>query len=226
MTDCATSEARARQSLGISGGNPYYAWAVRGLEEDLPRATAILDLGCGVGHFGKFLQDHFGQRPHGIDVIRHPGFLEESYASFALHDLNAPLPTERSFDFIFALGLIEYIPNPRAFFHSVAPLLASGGRLVITAPNPASLRSLLSLAVRGEFSAFRKSSNPASITPVLPVDAQRMLREAHLPDPILEYSASGRIPVCRELRYQQLLPFLRGRLWSDDFCCIARSPVT
>ncbi|HSI13677.1 MAG TPA: methyltransferase domain-containing protein [Chthoniobacter sp.] len=219
-------EARALASLGISGGERHYAWTVRGLEAALQRATSILDLGCGTGLFGKFLRERFGQRPDGIDVVRQPGFCEESYASFELRDLNASPPASKTYDLIFAIGLIEYLSDPRAFFHSLVPLLAPGGTLVLTAPNPASLRSLLSLAVRGEFSAFRESSNPASITPVLPVDAVRMLREAGFADAHVDYFAMGRMPWCRNLRYQQLIPFLTGRLWSDDFRCIARKALT
>ena len=202
-----------------------HTWAVRGLEDDLRKGCAVLDLGCGVGHFGAFLWEKFGQRPHGMDVVRHPGFREESYASFDLQNGEALAATGQAFDIIFALGLIEYLPNPRALLASLPPLLAPGGRIMITTPNPASLLSLVSLAVRGEFSAFRQSSNPASITPVLAVDLLRMLDEAGFTDITLDFSMRGRVPFCRAHHYQTLLPFLRGRLWSDDFRCIAQLPM-
>jgi 2-polyprenyl-3-methyl-5-hydroxy-6-metoxy-1,4-benzoquinol methylase len=215
-------EARALGSLGISGGEPHYAWTVRGMESALQESTAVLDLGCGVGHFGSFLKERFGQRPHGMDVVRHTGFHEECYESFELRDLQTMADTGKKFDFIFVIGLIEYFPNPRAFFRSVTQLMNPGASLVMTAPNPASLLNLISLAARGEYSTFRESSNPSSITPVLAVDVQRMLREAGLTTKTVEYSDRGRIPFLRGLQYQQVLPFLRGRLWSDNFRCVAQ----
>ena len=215
------AEDRARASGGTSGGDSHYAWTVSGLEESMKASDAILDLGCGVGLFGAFLNERFGRKAHGVDVVRHEGFRDEDYASFELRNLEALEGMEGRFDFIFAIGLLEYLPNPRAFIQSLPELLTPGGKVVITAPNPASLRSTAAVLWRGEFSAFREASNPASITPILPVDACRMFREAGFCDVILDYSATGRPPLLRSGRYQSLLPFLRGRLWSDDFRVIA-----
>ena len=211
-----TAEARAQASGGISGGNAHYAWTVRGMEDAISAGATILDLGCGVGLFGTYLNERFNRKAHGLDVVRHAGFRDADYASFELRNLEAPAPAKRQFDYIFAIGLLEYLPNPRELIRSLPQLLAPNGKVVVTAPNPASLRSIVSLLFRGEFSAFRESSNPASITPVLPVDLCRMFREAGLRDVTLDYSGSGRPPLLRSIRYQSIFPFLRGRLWSDD----------
>ena len=208
-------------SLGISGGTPHYEWTVRGLETEFRRAGAVLDLGCGQGLFGAFLDHRFQQKPHGLDVVRHDRFLEEHYASFQLRNLESVEAADRRYDLVFAIGLIEYLPNPRAFLKSLPALLAPGGKVVLTSPNPASLLSLLSLLTRGEFSAFREVSNPASITPVLAVDAVRMLREAGFTKIATDDSGSGRVPFFRGLRYRQVLPFLKGRWWSDNFRVVA-----
>lgn len=194
---------------------------MRGLETDIARAAAILDLGCGRGHFGAYINQRFQRKPHGLDVVRHQAFSEGSYSSFELKNLETVEPTAHRFNLVFAIGLIEYFPDPRAFIGSLPALLAPGGRVVLTSPNPASLLSLLSLAVRGEFSAFREISNPASITPVLPVDTVRMFREAGFTRITGDYSGSGRVPFCRGLRYQTVLPFLKGRQWSDNFRVVA-----
>lgn len=215
------SEARARLSLGISGGSSLYAWAVRGVEEQIRNSESILDLGCGVGMLGSFLWEHFGQKPHGLDLVRHEGFRQEHYASFALRNLESLVPERRPYDLVFAIGLIEYFPNPRAFIHSLSGLLKPNAKVVLTAPNPASLLNIVSLFRRGEFSAFRESSNPASITPVLSIDAGRMFHEAGFQDVQTDYSASGRVPFLRSTYYQELCPALRGRLWSDNFRLIA-----
>lgn len=215
---------RARSSRGISGGMPHYAWAVRGLEQDLQTSASVLDLGCGVGLFGTYLRERFGCRPHGVDLVRHEGFREADYATFTLRNLETLDSTDKRYDVIFAIGLIEYFPNPRAFFRSVPALLSPRGKLVLTAPNPASLGSTFSLLVRGEFSAFREASNPASITPVLPVDVCRMVREAGLAEIATDYSAVGRIPMLGGVSFQRIAPFLHGRLWSDNFRVVAARP--
>lgn len=212
---------RALASLGISGGDPHYTWTVRGVEKEISRSTAILDLGCGQGLFGTYLVQRFDRKPHGLDVVQHAGFRAQHHASFALKNLEILTPTDQRYDLIFAVGLIEYFPNPRAFFRSLAPLLTSNGKVVLTSPNPASLLNLISLISRGEFSAFREASNPASITPVLAVDAVRMLREAGFTQISVDYSGNGRVPFCRKLRYQTVLPFLKGRWWSDNFRIVA-----
>ena len=37
----------------------------------------------------------------------------------------------------------------------------------------------------------------------------------------VDYSAAGRLPLFRSTRYQEVLSFLRGRLWSDNFRIVA-----
>jgi 2-polyprenyl-3-methyl-5-hydroxy-6-metoxy-1,4-benzoquinol methylase len=214
-------EARAHASGGISGGPSHYAWTISGLEDAVRETDDILDLGCGSGLFGAYLHERFGRKAHGLDVVRHECLCESAYASFALKNLETLTPLGHQFDLIFAIGLIEYFPNPRSFFRSLPPLLKPGGQVVITSPNPTTLLSTASLLLRGEFTAFRACSNPASITPVLAVDACRMFREAGFHNVALVYSAHGRLPLSRSLTYQKILPFLRGRLWSDNFRIVA-----
>jgi SAM-dependent methyltransferase len=221
VTSAATAEDRAIASGGISGGVVHYEWTVRGLQEEIRASEAILDLGCGVGLFGTYLNERFGKKPHGIDVVRHEGFRDGDHASFELRNLETLEDSGRQYDLIFAIGLLEYLPNPRALVRTLPAALRAGGRAVITAPNPASLRSIVALWRRGEYSAFREDSNPASISPVLPVDACRMFREAGFRDVAIDYSGRGRPPLMHGAQYQEVLPFLRGRLWSDDFRVIA-----
>src|SRR4051812_35018447 len=99
-----TAEERAQASGGISGGNAHYSWTVRGMEDAISAGAAILDLGCGVGLFGTYLNERFNRKGHGLDVVRHAGFRDADYASFELRNLEAPAPAERQFDYIFAIG--------------------------------------------------------------------------------------------------------------------------
>jgi 2-polyprenyl-3-methyl-5-hydroxy-6-metoxy-1,4-benzoquinol methylase len=218
MKESAEVERRAVLSGGISGGAEYYSFAIRGFESALP-GSRILDLGCGTGGFGCFLAERFGVHADGVDVIRYEGFVESAYASLHIADLDLleAKHLEGRRDFVFALGVIEHLTNPRRFIHAAAALLKPGGHLVVTAPNPASLRSLTALLRSGEYSAFKEASNPASITPVLAVDAARMHREARLTRVETTFSDRGTIPGCGGMRWQRVLPFAGGRWFSDNF---------
>jgi len=220
-----TVENRAEMSQGISGGDAFFEFAIRQFRGSLSSDLSVLDLGCGVGGFGRFLEREFGIRATGVDVILHKGFDEKSYRDFQQIDLNrlsaATLPG--SWDVVTAIGVIEYLMDPRAFIQAAARLLRKGGRLMITSPNPASARSLVTLLRHGEYSAFKESTNPASITPVLPKDAVRMFREAGLEEIELDYSRHGGIPGLGGTTWQRFFPSLGGRLFSDDFCVTGRA---
>lgn len=218
MNEPVSAQTRAELSRGISGGDAYYEFAIRGVESLRPESS-VLDLGCGTGAFGAFLARRFNVRPLGVDIVRHEGFAKLQYAGLQFADLDQfdPLALPGNHDLVFALGFIEYLTNPRRFIRSAAALLKPGGQLVVTSPNPASLRSVAALLRSGECSAFKEASNPASITPVLAVDAARMLRETGLIDVEATFSGHGAIPGGGGLRWQRLLPFARGRWFSDDF---------
>ena len=224
IPESSVAEARARHSRGISGGKPLYEFATAGLEAALNSQVKVLDAGCGCGHFGRFLLERFSVCPDGMDVVEHDGFDRAAYASFTRADLNlfnGDSPNER-YDIVFAIGLLEYIENPRRLVRALGKVLRSGGLLVFTSPNPASLRNVTGLLLRGEFSAFRECSNPASVTPLLACDALRMVKEAGFSESEFRYSGQGRVPGMRRLRWQTVLPGARGRWFSDDFRIGAR----
>lgn len=207
----------AARSKGISGGTPYYAFAVRDLA--LERANSILDLGCGSGAYAQFLARNFKAAVDGVDLVEYPGFNPKTYRSFFVWDLNnlENFPVAEGYDFVFALGLVEYLENPRALVRGAARCLRTGGRLVLIAPNPASLRSILSLAVDGRFSQFKPPASASSISPVLPRDLARIFEESGLANVRLDYSNFGQWPGRTRWTYQRIFPFLRGRWFSDNF---------
>lgn len=225
MNTPISAHCRAELSGGFSGGQEYYEFVVRGLESAL-RGSNVLDLGCGKGGFGRFFRERFYAQPHGVDIVQHAGFIADAYASFQIANLDAletaALPGGQ--DFVFALGLIEYLTNPRRFIHAAAAALRPGGHLIITAPNPASLRSLAALLRSGEFSAFKELSNPASITPVLAMDAARMLREVGLQCVTTDFSNRGSLPGSGRYTWQRIVPATRGRWFSDDFRVVGVRP--
>lgn len=219
------TEDSARITGGMSASQ-LYELAVFGLDETLARAQSILDIGCGVGELGKFLRRTYTGRLDAVDVVRYPGFLSGHYDHFIQADLNSQAfwPNASRYDLIFAVEVIEHLENPRGFCRLAARLLKGGGVIVITTPNPISLSSLVSLLINGTFRDFRdgQGTYPAHITPVLPLDARRILTECGLEVQSITYSHLGRIPFLSRT-YQSLLPFLGGSLFSDNYRIVGRS---
>ena len=214
-----TVERNALLSAGTSAYH-LYKLAIDGLQDALLSAHRVLDLGCGIGDFGEFLRKTYTGRLDGVDVVRHSAFRDEYYDSFVKRDLDRETLWESStrYDLIFALEIIEHLENPRAFCRLAVQVLGAGGLLVITTPNPTSLSSLTSLIVHGAFRDFRDGLGmyPTHITPILPLDARRILLECGLHVNSITYSQLGRIPFVPRT-YQSLLPFLRGGLFSDNY---------
>jgi SAM-dependent methyltransferase len=215
----------AWMSAGMSASH-LYGLAVAGLDEAIARAQSILDLGCGRGELGEFLRRTYIGRLDGVDVVAYPDFRSEFYDRFIQAELNSATPWVNGicYDLVFAVEVIEHLENPRSFCRLAARLLQAGGLLVITTPNPTSLSSLVSLVKCGTFREFRNGRGmyPAHITPVLPLDACRILTECELEVQPVTYSHYGRIPFMTRT-YQSLLPFLGGALFSDNYRIIGRA---
>ena len=215
----------AWMSAGM-GASHLYALAVAGLDEAIACAQSILELGCGRGEFGEFLRRTYNRRLDGVDVVAYPDFRGEFYDRFIRADLNSATPwvNDMRYDLVFAVEVIEHLENPRSFCRLASRLLKAGGFLVITTPNPTSLSSLASLVICGTFREFRNGRGmyPTHITPVLPLDACRILSECGLKVQPVTYSHYGRIPFMSRT-YQSLLPFLRRGLFSDNYRVIGRA---
>lgn len=129
---------------------------------------------------------------------------------------------ENSLDFVFAIEVIEHIENPRHFTREIFRVLKPKGKLVMSTPSCDSLRSKISMLIRGFFPAFCHSDYVGSghITPITKNDYHRMLKEAGFSKNHDFYGMPGQIPSSRIL-WQSLIPFLKGSLWSDNYINIA-----
>jgi SAM-dependent methyltransferase len=213
---------RATISRGISGEDRYWL-TVRGLEPHLHAATSILDVGCGEGHFGGFLRDtmQWKGRLVGTDIHRCPGVSEAVYSHWHEWNLNNPegLPDEL-FDMVIACEVLHHAESPRQTVRSLVRCLKPGGRLIFTTANPLSLASLLTLILKGMFRDFQDHPDgwryPSQLTPILPMDALRMLKECGLEEPGMQFSNRFRIPGTGKF-LQQWLPFTSGRWFSDCY---------
>ena len=202
-------------------------FAVSGLETDVLNAKSILDIGCGKGRFGEFLRQTYKACLDGMDIVSYEGFCAGAYDHLILANLNDPVKASDSllYDMIFAIEVIEHLENPRAFVRFCTSLLISSGKLIVTTPNVNAVSSLLTFTFQGHFRDFRDGIGmyPAHLSPVIPLDAKRIVQECGLQMISIDYSNNGRIPFTTKT-YQRFVPFLKGKLFSDNYRVVAIKP--
>lgn len=103
----------------------------------------ILDVGCGIGTVATLLGHRLGVKISGFDlsplnVAKAKALCWVKQVSFqvgvAEEDIGKFFP-EKSFDGILLLELLEHVMDVEKIINSVKPLLAPGGRILITVPN-------------------------------------------------------------------------------------------
>jgi len=217
--DLREVEARARQSRGTSD-TAIYEMVERALKERSVAGGVIVDVGCGAGQLWPFLRQRFASYV-GVDVVRYEGFPAESrFTKVDLDTGRVSLPDE-SADVVAAVETIEHLENPRAFMRELVRLVRPGGWVVVTTPNQLSLLSLLTLALKQQFSAFQDVHYPAHLTALLEVDLKRIAAECGLTDCAVVYSGEGRI-VLTPWHYPKSIARIFPRALSDNVLLIGR----
>ena len=223
MTDARDEqlEARARQSLGESGGAIYEA-AMSALRRRAARG-AVVDVGCGAGRLYSRLAG-IADSYAGVDAVRYDGF--PATATFVPADLNhdrIPLP-DTSADIVISLETIEHLENPRRFCRELVRIARPGAWIVLSTPNQRSLVSLGALLTKGHFSAFSDSNYPAHQTALLDTDLLRIARENRLQDAVIEFTCSGRMPFSAA-HYPGALSSAFPRALSDNVLLVGRKSL-
>jgi 2-polyprenyl-3-methyl-5-hydroxy-6-metoxy-1,4-benzoquinol methylase len=211
-------EERARLSLGRSHQRIY-----RSVADVLGARGAhglIADVGCGRGDLWQALGGTF-QSCIGIDAVRYDGLPPE--VEFHAADLDAArLPLrDASVDVAAAIEVIEHLENPRAFARELARIVRPGGWVVITTPNQLSALSLLTLVLKGRFSAFQDDAYPAHRTALLEIDLRRIMAECGLRDLAVSYTRLGRLPLSA-WHYPDAVARLAPRRLSDNVVIAGR----
>lgn len=100
--------------------------------------TKILDVGCGRGNLGSYLQTTYGSEVTGLEIIK-DNFL---VASAVLHEahlgdiesMDMSVLGSR-FDYVIFSDSLEHMLEPKAVLERVRGLMAEGGHLLISMPN-------------------------------------------------------------------------------------------
>lgn len=213
-----TVAARARLSLGQGSGaivdTVMRLLAARGA------SGTLADVGCGTGDLWRAAHTRFA-RCIGVDAVRYEGLPAD--VEFVAADLDTgrlPLADGET-DVAAALEVIEHLENPRAFVRELARVTRPGGWIVVTTPNQLSALSLLTLLVKGRFSAFQDSEYPAHRTALLDVDLRRIASECGLREAAIVYTGHGRMPLTRRHYPRAIAALAPGRL-SDNLALVAR----
>jgi len=136
---------------------PVFRHAFSLLQRRVPRAGAVLDIGCGIGTFLAVCReggwDVAGVEPSegACRVARSEYDLELTNALFS-----SALFPDRRFDAVFAAQVVHHLPDPVAFLADVDRVLAPGGVLMLRTPNLIALEPgfLVQRALRRERGFF------------------------------------------------------------------------
>jgi SAM-dependent methyltransferase len=154
-----------------------------------------------------------------IDAVHYDGLPAD--VTFLRADLDsARLPLDDgSMDVAVAVEVIEHLENPRAFVRELVRVTRPGGWVVVTTPNQLSALSLLTLLVKGRFSAFQERDYPAHRTALLEIDLRRIAEECGLENVEVAYSRHGRAPLTAR-HYPAAVAGLHPRWFSDNLALI------
>lgn len=208
---------QAALASGGTSGDAIYDAALR-TARTMRLTGRVLEFGAGTGTLiGQLIADGCAGTLTGADLLPRPAALP-SGVEWIQADLNAPLPCpDSSFDAIVSTEVIEHLENPRAVFREWSRLLRRGGRLLLTTPNQESVRSLLSLIVRGHHVAFLDESYPAHLTALVRRDLERLCLESGFARPAFSFTNHGAVPKWTSLTWQSVSAgLLRGRWFSDN----------
>lgn len=117
----------------------------------VPAGSRVLDLGCAAGIVARALTESKGCAVIGVEA---DAGLAEKARPFCrevlVTDLEDPRALDRAaalgpFDAVILADILEHLRDPRATLDAVHPLLADGGRLLVSLPNIANWRVRLAL---------------------------------------------------------------------------------
>ena len=110
------------------------------LKED--NNATVVDVGCGSGEFANILKKYYGN-VIGIDIsdkmINFARKNSEKNITFQINECTNISLKDNSVDYIFALGLLDYVENLQNVFFEFKRILKKKGKIIITIPKNPSL---------------------------------------------------------------------------------------
>lgn len=155
-------------------------------------ATSVLDVGCARhskgkrdrGNLHQYIKNHTDAEVFGIDVeAEEIARMKQNGHDVRVADAEA-FSFEKSFDIITAGELIEHLGKPAAFLERCATHLSTGGRVILTTPNP------------DGFAYFRKALTGETGNPTHTcwIDPQNLERLVAVSDTGLEVTCRSYLP--------------------------------
>jgi len=124
----------------------YYGEVRADVAPFLPEgAREVVEVGCGRGATGRYLQDELGCRVTGVELNPvvggeaaghlHRVVIGNVEEPATVAELEAGLESGAGFDALLALELFEHLVEPERFLARVRPLVRPGGRIILSVPN-------------------------------------------------------------------------------------------
>ena len=218
-SDLVAPAVESRASLSLGRADEAVHVLVAGILQSRAAGGLLVDVGCGRGDLWRLAKGRFAGCV-GLDAVKYDGLPED--VAFQRTDLDARLPlADACADAVAAVEVIEHLENPRAFCRELARITRPGGWIVITTPNQTSGLAILTLLIRQRFPAFQERDYPAHLTPLLPIDLQRIAEECGLHDIGVNYTCRGRVPLTA-LHYPRTVAVSWPRLLSDNVAVFGR----
>jgi 2-polyprenyl-3-methyl-5-hydroxy-6-metoxy-1,4-benzoquinol methylase len=136
----------------------YFATARTEIEPHLPaRVTRMLDLGCGEGATTAFVKAKRDvQWAGGIEIMPDAGRAAEAVCDRVwVGNIEKMRPDDEiapgSLDLILCLDVLEHLADPWSVVQRLSPLLAPGGRLIVSVPNIRNWKFIWRLLTRADF---------------------------------------------------------------------------
>ncbi len=158
---------RSRFRKKDQGDRRVYRYWIDYLRKHLPGGGRLVEIGCGLGYFGRLAQPHFDYV--GTDISEaalswareHHGIRETQYA-----DAEKTLPfDDGSCDGIVAFDVVEHLSDPATFFREARRILKPGGLLLLSTPNTSSLGVQLKRGSGNLVASMYRDSTHVSLLP-------------------------------------------------------------
>jgi 2-polyprenyl-3-methyl-5-hydroxy-6-metoxy-1,4-benzoquinol methylase len=136
-------------NLRLKSDAGYYARARKWPSNfDLKRQARILDIGCGRGVMGQYLQDTYDAKVTGLEITpENFAIARKILHECLLGDIEKMDVSDMAgrFDYIVFSDSLEHLLEPQAALEKVKPLLNVTGKVLISIPNIRNFRASLPL---------------------------------------------------------------------------------